>query len=648
MAARVIRLALLLALAAAAPRPAAAQDAAPALRAELGRTRIYQGESVDYYVEVKNVEDPPAELELPPAEAYAAEFDRRSSNSSNFAMWVNGRRVSQSSWSFVYHWVLTPKRAGEIEIPAPELSAGGLTLRGQSLTLTVVEPEEQDLVIFDTRVERTGEYPLQPLTVVLRVFVKRLPGSHRDEDSLAYVSEAPRLTIPWVDPPDGLAAQSFDDWLSPLLARGGRRLQPCGFAINELRAPRASLFDFGAPPLALFDLGGRPATAADGAGVERLTGRAAEYFVYTLRREFTPLRAGTFVLGGATIKGAIIEDVKGRDAVLRDVFDVGKATVVRVADAPREGRPASFCGAFGQDFALAADLQPRRARAGDPLTYTLTLSGKGNVHQVDPPDLAADAAFGARFQVEKPTVDRERSEPVFTYSLRPLLAGVTEVPPASLSFFDVEEGRYVTISSEAIPIEVEEIASLDGADIVRGADGAGRTPLRRAEGLLGNVTDPREVQDDGADLRFLGGYLAALVAAYGATVGLVARWRRVHGDPARLRRRLAEGRARQRFGSALALLAASERAAAAAELRAAFVDLAADSSGAPAGALTVPEALARLADLGVSQAVAAAVSDLLSACDGLCYGGAEAAFGEEAQAVLEALLAELRARGRLR
>ncbi|MBI4878977.1 MAG: BatD family protein, partial [Planctomycetes bacterium] len=499
MAARTFRVLFLLALAAAAPRAALAQDAAPALSASLGRTRIYQGESVDFYVEVKNVEDPPAELELPRMEAVTAEFDRRSTNTSNFEMWVNGRKVSQASWTFVYRWVLTPNRAGEIDIPVPELQVGGVALRGGSLRLTVVEPEEQDLVIFDARMERAGEYPLQPFTVVLRIFVKRLPGSHRDDDPLAYLSDAPRLTIPWVDPPDGLAAQSMNDWLSPLLARGGRRLQPCGFSINEVRAPRTGLFDFGAPPLAVFDLGGRPATAGDGAGVERLGGRATDYFVYTLRREFTPMRPGTFVLGGATIKGAIIEDVKGRDAIVRDVFDVGKATVVRVADAPREGRPASFCGAFGQGFALAAGLQPRRARVGDPLTFTLTLSGQGNVHQVDPPDLAADLAFRARFQVEKPTADRERQDPVFTYSLRPLAAGVNEVPPASLSYFDVEEERYVTVSSEAIAIEVEEVASLDGADIVRGENGAGRAPLARAEGLLGNVTDPREVRDDAAD-----------------------------------------------------------------------------------------------------------------------------------------------------
>lgn len=621
----------------AGPAWAAPED--PALETWLERSRIYQGESVRYTVEVKNV-DQPGEPDLSAFSQFEIESRGQSRNNSSFTLTINGQQVTNVNSGVVFSYILTPRLAGNLIVPAPTLEVGGELLSGETRRLSVIEPQQQDLVLFRLDVERTGKYPLQPFTVRLRIFVRKLPKPYDAQDPLGVLENPLQLTIPWADTPEGLSADSLSDWLSPRRSRSRRGYAPYGFSINDLTFQTNSLF--GRSRIALFDLGGKAATEADVKDVPELAGRQDEYFVYNLSRRFVPERPGSYRLAATAVKGGVVVEVRGSRPVVREIFDVGGSAVVEVVDAPEEGRPDSYSGAFGRGFRLAAEVAPRRARVGDPLTVTLTLSGQGNLAQAGAPDLAATGAVTSAFRVEAPTIDRSGGSPAFTYSVRPLSAEVAEFPPVAFSYFDLERERYVTIHTEPVPLEVEEIQSLGVGDITRSDPGGGSSrEFTRAEGMFGNVTDPGRVRDESLDARWLGAYLGFLAIAFAACVLLLGRRRRRQSDPLLLRRRSAVRRARER-------LARASGADQGEQVRDALCGLIADACGVPEAGLTARDASDLLTGQGVADPLVEQVRTTLENLDDQRYGGGATASIEGAGALLEDLIRALGRSGALR
>ena len=80
---------------------------------------------------------------------------------------------------------------------------------------------------------------------------------------------------------------------------------------------------------------------------------------------------------------------------------------LQAADDPGERRtprrPArDYLGTIGR-FRLEAELTPRKSKVGDPLTFTLVLSGSGSLAAVKPPDLGKARAVAGRFKVYEAT-----------------------------------------------------------------------------------------------------------------------------------------------------------------------------------------------------------------------------------------------------
>ena len=110
--------------------PASAADE-PEIAVEAGAAEIFMGESVDYFVEIRNGKSPAA----PDMTALRASFDvvangDESSNRSSTYI-INGRITQQSTLSHVYRYRLTPKRTGRLVIPAPVATVDGITISGR-------------------------------------------------------------------------------------------------------------------------------------------------------------------------------------------------------------------------------------------------------------------------------------------------------------------------------------------------------------------------------------------------------------------------------------------------------------------------------------------------------------------------------------
>jgi len=581
-----------------------AQEADARLVGELDRPSIHVGESVDYVVTLHNVESD-AEPDLSGFDA----FDVEAGASSSQTQFINGRVYRQR----VFHYRLTPKGKGALTVPPATLSVGGKVLRTEALTLLVLPPEEQNLVLLDLATEPTSVYPLQTFRVRLRILVRRLPGQYRDLDPVEQI-QSPALTVPWVDPPDGLETGTFHDWLNPQLARNDR-----GFSINGLKVGDQSPFSFfDEQRLAVFDLKGHPA----GKGRE-------DYFVYTLERAFTPQRAGTYDFGSVVLKGRFGEE--GAEGRVRghDIYAVSARLLVTVKPVPEEGKPPSFTGGIGV-FRVAAEIAPKRARVGDPMTLTLTLTGRGNLDDIGPPPLTG---FEKDFRVYEPTAATKGGERTFTYALRPAHAGITAVPPVALSYFDFVNERYETIRTDPLPIEVEEASRLDEGSIE-----AARAPRAGIEsaggGLFANVTDLAQVRDDSAAPGPYAAYAGGLALLYGAFVLGLGRWRSRREDQRGARRRNAAKRAAERLLSEGVLQA--------------FGGLVADTLGLPEAGLTAHEVGKGLRELGVAEETAQRIDLLLQGSEQQRYGGAGAAGPHDAKGLLDEVLRALRRGGRLK
>ncbi|MEE8107016.1 MAG: BatD family protein [Planctomycetota bacterium] len=593
----------------------AAGVSAQEVDARLDEQQVRVGDSVGYTVVVRgNKETEEPEL------AGFEDFDVAFHGARHLTSFVNGRMSSEQRFSYT----LTPKKGGALTVPAVVVKIAGKLVRSQALLLTVLPPDDIDLVRAAISIEPETVYPLQPFVVTLRIFIQRLPGPMSDRDPLR-VTRPPRLRVPWVDPIDGLESKSKAEWLRPLVVRQR------GFSINDMTTQE--FFD---QRRLVFNLDGREATAADAAGSPRVKERVGEYWVYTLTREFTPVRRGEYSFGPARVRGTFADAV-GKDKRLtgRDVYVIAPAVSVFVKDVPTKGRPASYTGGIGR-FVVTADIEPKDARVGDPMTLTLTVLGRGNLDDIGPPDLEPE--LGELFRLyEATSATKESNKRVFTYGLRPRRAGIEAVPAVSFSFFDVEQGAYVTDTTTAIPIAVTAAETVSDGDIVSGAtNGAGRSGLEETEkGIFANVSDAREVRDEGVAPVRTYAYLGGLLVIYIVAGAVLGRRRRLRGDPALVRRKRARARAKQRWSAARA---AGETT----ELRQAVAGLVADVADVSESGLTGADVHAQLIALGADADLAVRAQSWFESCDAARYGGdADPDRVAEGERLLDDLIAAL-------
>lgn len=119
--------------------------------------------------------------------------------------------------------------------------------------------------------------------------------------------------------------------------------------------------------------------------------------------------------------------------------------------------PADFEGAVGQ-FKLESKVVPQEAAVGEPITWTLTLSGTGNWPRIDrlpPRELSRD------FRVVTPRAQKDsQNDALFDATLSedlvliPQKPGRTTLGPYTLSVFNPSTGRYETLRTEPVTIEI--------------------------------------------------------------------------------------------------------------------------------------------------------------------------------------------------
>lgn len=184
---------------------------------------------------------------------------------------------------------------------------------------------------------------------------------------------------------------------------------------------------------------------------------------------------------GSFMDDSVFGNLFGR-VVQKAITLKADATPVSVLPLPTDGRPANFSGAVGQ-FRIASELTPATGSVGDPLTFKLTVTGKGNLSRVTSDSLHDSDLWRVYRTESKVTADDEsglQGFKTFAQPVVPLQAGQLTLPALAFSYFDPEAGRYETRETQPIKVTVtpgagstQVAASLHGAAAPTG--GAGNT-----------------------------------------------------------------------------------------------------------------------------------------------------------------------------
>lgn len=147
------------------------------------------------------------------------------------------------------------------------------------------------------------------------------------------------------------------------------------------------------------------------------------------------------------------------------------------------GAPEGFSGAVGQ-FKLTSKIVPTTANVGEPVTWTVELSGTGNW-----PDITGlpQRAVSKDFNVVQPQAKRTPAEgKLFDVTLSedvvlvPTRAGNYTLGPLNFVYFDPASGTYQTISTPATRVSIAALPAPSASAAIQSSNGT-ETPKQSPE-----------------------------------------------------------------------------------------------------------------------------------------------------------------------
>ncbi len=224
-------------------------------------------------------------------------------------------------------------------------------------------------------------------------------------------------------------------------------------------------------------VGDRPAFAGDGFTVQKFSNASKReqvidgenYVVFSFQTSITAVKAGTLEIPSAQLEARLqlpgndpggVQDFfggmlpPGMFAEMREVTIETRPQNLEVLALPKEGRPEDFTGAIGR-FTMEAGVSPKKAAAGEPVTLTATVTGRGNLEAMGAPSLTGDENWRSYPPSDKITAEDAISyngSKVFEF---PLIARTdqTATPGLRFSYFDPTTGKYETLFQEPLPVD---------------------------------------------------------------------------------------------------------------------------------------------------------------------------------------------------
>jgi BatD DUF11 like domain len=441
-------LALAIACVAALAGGARAQDATPEAQWSIGRgTQPYAGVPFNLELIVEGfAQEPqpvPPKVELPGAKV--TPLGAQPSTATSIQI-INGRRIDSVTVTWVMRYRVVVDKPGRVTIPAATVKQGKLQAqaRGGAINVEAI-PETTEMKV-------ALELPARPV----------------------YVGELLPVKLVWLFRRQPAQNPTFT---APLLG-----LDAVTVSVPPPPDPRKAL-----------PLTGGQKDLALAYNVDTVTEGGVEYNRLTSTFFATPRAVGKLEIPPTTVLAPL---PVGRP----DFFGNAPSRMFRASDVPRTlevralpetGRPPTFAGAVGEQFALEVRASRSVVKLGEPVELDIKVKSNQRLDTLSLGRLDGEGRLPKdKFTVpaESPTGELSEDATTKTFKVVAQVTGpATEVPALAFSYFDPTKNAYQTIHSEPIALSVGGSSVVGAGDVVSG-QAAKRSAAPSAEDLAGEAS----------------------------------------------------------------------------------------------------------------------------------------------------------------
>jgi tetratricopeptide (TPR) repeat protein len=419
------------------------------VRSGISTRETYVGLPVTFQVQIANATkfDPPTMPEIPGLQIESLGQPSQSSNVS----WING--TVTKNVSVIYSFAVTPTRPGNFQIPAINVRADGETLSTKPFEFVASKSETGDLLLVEVTGNEKQIYVGQALELQLKIYVR----PYRDKEHGVTLSEGDM----WALVAERTSWGPFQERIEQYAAKNQR---PVGTEVLR----------------------------ADSAGVDH------SYYLYEIDATIYPKKPGRIDANDVKVValyptalgesqdpfGGMFEELgfpghrspfsRGLEIEsVRPIVAEAKVEPIEVEEIPVANRPANYRGAVGK-YQIVTGAEPTDVKAGDPIKLIIGIAGTGPMDLVQAPPLAELRELTKNFKVPNEPLAGyvEGARKVFSTTIRPRSAGITEIPSIPFTYFDPQVGKFVTAKSAPITIHVAPADTL-ALDAVVGRSKAG-------------------------------------------------------------------------------------------------------------------------------------------------------------------------------
>ncbi len=323
----------------------------------------------------------------------------------------------------------------------------------------------------------------------------------------------------------------------------------------------------------------------------------------------------------------------GPRSIFDDFFSSYQTIRKRVASEPvtinvsalPAGAPASFTGGVGS-FRLSAGFDSDSVAAHEATSLKITISGTGNINLVDAPKVRLPADFES-YDVRKTEnittgTSGSTGTLTFEYPFIPRAPGTFDLEPVEFTYYDIDAGRYRTLSSGPLSLKVGEGTRTDAAVIPSGVSKRSVESLGEDIRFISTTTNLRKAGRMMVSSPAMIIIPTVILLAAAAVWVLLARSIVRRSDVAGTRNRKAMKVARARLKNASAFLRQGLYGAFYEELHKALHGYISDKLMLPVADLTRERIGEELRARGKDEAVIQELSDILDACEYARYAPA--------------------------
>lgn len=418
---------------------------------------IYQGEPFQYQIIIDG-DDQPGKADITPLQPWSPQSIPGRNISQTSITIINGRQSQNVAKRYVMLYQLTAANTGVNRLPSITVEVNGNQYQTNPVEVTVLSPQTTDKIHLETTFSDTRCYLGQPVI----------------------------MTVNWYIQTD--IVRSIGDFVFSVPV-----LQEDAFLVED--APQSSAAD---DKVLQINVNNEAVNAQQNS--EMFQGQSCVKVSFA--KILIPKKTGDLAIPASTLtcQIAVARSGRSRDPFFDNIFNqreykrfhaASQPATMTVLPLPAEGRPADFNGLVGR-YSIQSSAQPTEVKVGDPITLTITISGDF-LKPVTAPDLNRIASLAENFKIpaDQSAPRTEGKQKIFTQTLRANTADVAEIPGIPLSYFNVEEGKYVTVRSDPIPLQVSQAKTITAAQ----AEGISLQPQTREleavrQGIAANYEGP--------------------------------------------------------------------------------------------------------------------------------------------------------------